>query len=82
MTQKEKLYFRSLAALLLHRARSLATMNNDYKFVSWKSVCDKLDIDPANMSRYQSGVTDLSASTLLAIIDAFGCSLTVVSDVV
>lgn len=56
-------------------ARNKAIGANDYKFISWRSVAQAIDMDPGNLSKIVTGVTEPSAGTFIRIINALGCKI-------
>ena len=69
---------RSSIVRLISKARSIAVDRNDYKFIPWAHSAIECNLDPSNLSKIVTGVTDPRASTLLAIIWSLDCDLVVV----
>lgn len=69
----EKNDFRQLACAMLLRAKNLQTASNDYIVIPWSKVAEQISMDPANLSKIVTGVSDCKVSTFLAIVKALGC---------
>lgn len=73
----DKFEFRQLASAMLLRAKNLQTVSNDYVVIPWSKVAEQLSMDPANLSRIVTGVSDCKVSTFLAIVKSLGCYISV-----
>ena len=73
----DKQDFRQLASAMLLRAKNLQTASNDYVVIPWSKVAEQLSMDPANLSKIVTGVSDCRVSTFLAIVKALGCHVSV-----
>lgn len=69
--------FRQLASAMLLRAKHLQTESNDYVVIPWSKVAEQLSMDPSNLSKIVTGVSDCKVSTFLAIIKSLGCYVSV-----
>ena len=72
-----KTLYRYLVRYLLMQAHSLYVEHNNFVFLSWADIAQKIGMDPANLSRIVTGVTVPRTDTFIMILDALGCKLTV-----
>lgn len=69
--------FKWMAVSMLKRAKYLQTVSNDYRIIPWLDVAKQLNMDPANLSKIVTGISDCRVSTFLAILGCLGCVLTI-----
>lgn len=70
--------FKFWLAYFLGQAKNLQTASNDYRIIPWADVALQLDMDPSNISKIVTGVTDCRVSTFFAILRCLGCFVKIV----